>query len=231
VQLKKLINKALFFYAISYAALASDILDSRADFISIQTECPILVIDARYASANNFLGEKVRGYLAPIVMLEKSATKQLCQAATQLFKQHGLTLKVFDGYRPSRAVDHFMQWASSPENNLPLKQIYYPKLERSQLIPLGYIAEKSGHSRGSTVDLTLYDPKTNSELDMGGRFDFFDEISHTENPRIPVLARKNRQLLLKIMQDAGFKNYSKEWWHFTLNQERFPDQYFNFPVK
>jgi D-alanyl-D-alanine dipeptidase len=231
VVLQSLINFTFLTFAASYAALASDILDSRADFISLKQVCPILVIDARYATSNNFVGERVQGYQAPIVLLEKNAAKQLCQAATQLFKQHGLTLKVFDGYRPGRAVEHFMQWASSPENNLPLKQIYYPKLERSQLIPLGYIAEKSGHSRGSTVDLTLYDPKTNRELDMGGSFDFFDEISHTENPSIPVLARKNRQLLLQIMQYAGFKNYPKEWWHFTLNQERFPNQYFDFLVK
>ncbi len=229
--LQKLINFIFLIFAVSYAALASDKLDSRADFISLKKVCPILVTDARYATSNNFVGERVQGYQAPIVLLEKTAARQLCQAATQLFKKNSLTIKVFDGYRPTQAVDHFMRWASAAENNLPLKQVYYPKLERSQLIPLGYIAEKSGHSRGSTVDLTLFDPKTNTELDMGGKFDFFDEISHTDNSQISQVAQSNRRLLVSIMQQAGFKNYSKEWWHFTLNQEKFPQQYFNFPVK
>jgi len=231
VVLKKLINLSLSFYAITSAALASDKMDSRADFITLPAACPVIVVDARYAGVNNFLGEVVRGYLAPIAILEKNAANKLCQAANELFKSRGLTFKVFDAYRPTQAVDHFMQWASTPENNLAIKQQYYPKLERNQLIPLGYIAAVSGHSRGSTVDLTLYDPKTHTELDMGGSFDFFDEVSHTDHSTISELARKNRQLLLQVMQTAGFKNYAKEWWHFTLNQEKFPDQYFNFLVK
>lgn len=183
--------------------------------------------DVRYAGTDNFTGRPVRGYETPRVMLTREAAQALSKAQSAAHAR-GLTLLVYDGYRPQRAVDHFLEW-SIDENDTLAKAAYYPNLNKSALFELGYIARRSGHSRGSTVDLTL--TRDGRPLDMGTPYDFFGEESHTEHPAIDGQARRNRMLLRQIMQTAGFQNYPKEWWHFTLVGEPFPDTYFDLPIK
>ncbi len=139
-------------------------------------------------------------------------------------------LKLFDAYRPQQAVNHFVRWAKVLNDTL-MKQSYYPDVPKSELFKRGYIASKSGHSRGSTVDLTLIDLDTGNELDMGSPYDFFGVQSHPFYKKITDKQRKNRMLLRRVMLKNGFKPYENEWWHFTLRDEPFPNQYFDFPVK
>ena len=183
--------------------------------------------EVRYAGVNNFMGRPIRGYEAPKVMLTREAAEALSMAQ-QAAQEQGLSLLVFDGYRPQRAVDHFVQWGADLTDTLN-QDIYYPNVPKAELFQRGYIAERSGHSRGSTVDLTL--TRNGQQLDMGTPFDFFDERSHTENPGITGEAMTNRLLLREIMTAAGFRNYVNEWWHYTLVDEPFPDTYFDVPVQ
>ena len=183
--------------------------------------------DPRYAGSDNFMGRPVRGYYAPEIMVTLEAAEALA-AAQKGAKAHGLSLLVFDGYRPQRAVDHFVEWGADLADTLN-KAAYYPNVPKAELFERGYIAERSGHSRGSTVDLTL--TRDGLPLDMGTPFDFFDELSHTENPAITPEAMANRMLLRDIMTAAGFRNYVNEWWHYTLVNEPYPDTYFNIPVE
>ncbi|RST63382.1 peptidase M15 [Candidatus Aquarickettsia rohweri] len=184
----------------------------------------------RYATENNFTGKIVPGYERNICIITLKAAKILKELNDEL-NQYGMNLKIFDAYRPKNAAKSFIDWAYSKEDNLDLKKIYYPNINRSDSIG-NYIADTlSTHSRGSTVDLTIIDLKTNQELEMGGIFDLFDEISHTATPNIPDIAKKNRLLLKSIMEKFGFKNLWKEWWHYTLIDEPFKDQYFDFMVK
>ena len=141
----------------------------------------------------------------------------------------GYRLKIFDAYRPQKAVTHFMNWALDA-NDTKMKEYFYPELEKKVLFPLGYIAEHSGHSRGSTVDLTLFDMKLEKEVDMGGTFDYFGQLSHPDFTKITAKQFANRMLLRKVMTKHGFKPLAEEWWHFTLKNEPYPDTYFTFPV-
>jgi len=183
--------------------------------------------DSRYAGSDNFMGRPVRGYHAPEIMVTLEAAEALA-AAQKGAKAQGLSLLVFDGYRPQRAVDHFVEWGADLADTLN-KAAYYPNVPKAELFERGYIAERSGHSRGSTVDLTL--TRDGLPLDMGTPFDFFDELSHTENPASTPEAMANRMLLRDIMTAAGFRNYVNEWWHYTLVNEPYPDTYFNIPVE
>ena len=183
--------------------------------------------DPRYAGSNNFMGRPIRGYLAPQVMLTREAAEALSKAQDAARAQ-GLSLLVYDGYRPQRAVDHFVEWGADLADTLN-KAAYYPDVPKAELFDRGYIAERSGHSRGSTADLTL--TRNGVPLDMGTPFDFFDERSHTENPVITGDAMANRMLLRDIMSGAGFRNYVNEWWHYTLVDEPYPDTYFDVPVE
>lgn len=183
--------------------------------------------DPRYAGSDNFMGRPIRGYDAAEVMLTHEAAEALSRAQ-QSAQAQGYSLLVFDGYRPQRAVDHFVEWGADLTDNLN-KATYYPNVPKAELFERGYIAERSGHSRGSTVDLTL--TRDGSPLDMGTPFDFFDALSHTENPAIAPEATTNRMLLRDIMTEAGFRNYVNEWWHYTLNDEPYPDTYFDLPIK
>lgn len=199
------------------------------DFGYIVNEIPDIALEIRYASKENFMGRVVNGYESPKVVLTKKALSALKRAQSE-FKQLGYGIKVFDAYRPQRAVDDFMQWIKA-ENDTVMKQKYYPQLDKKKLVPQGYIAEKSGHSRGSTLDLTLIyldGENKGQEVDMGGEWDYFGKRSNYDFPEISLIEKENRALLKKIMIKYGFLPYAEEWWHFTLAKEPFPNMYFDF---
>lgn len=184
---------------------------------------PGAIIEAAYAGCDNFLGRPVEGYEAPLALLSAPAAAALALAQAQLQDMH-LTLRIFDAYRPQRAVADFKRWCAAPEDCLARKARYYPHLERAQIIAEGYIVERSAHSRGSTVDLTI------DGLDMGGIFDLFDPRSNTLHPALTAQQRANRLLLKSIMEQAGFAHFPLEWWHFTLRDEPWPETYFDLPI-
>jgi len=183
--------------------------------------------EMRYFGSNNFIGKPIDGYRKPECWLARQAAEALTRAQKEA-QTKGLTFKVFDCYRPQRAVDHFVRWAKDLSDEKQ-KTVFYPKVEKGRLFQDGYIASKSGHSRGATVDLTL-SKATGEELEMGTPFDFFDPMAHTANPSVSKLAKENRALLVSLLAKAGFRNYEKEWWHHTYQPEPFPETYFDFPV-
>jgi D-alanyl-D-alanine dipeptidase len=198
-----------------------------AAFVDAATVVPDLVVEMRYVTEYNFVGRAIDGYEKPVCLLTRPAARALAEIARDL-EPRGLKLKVFDCYRPKRAVAHFLRWAQAI-NDLKNKSAYYPDLDKRRLFSDGYIAAHSGHSRGSTVDITLVGKA--GELDMGTPFDFLSPRSNTLNPAIRGEAQKNRLLLLLAMERRGFRAYDKEWWHFTLRGEPFPETYFDFPVR
>ena len=190
---------------------------------------PDAILEIRYYSTYNFVGDRVDGYERPVAYLTREAAAAL-RAASDDCVARGYRLKVYDAYRPQRAVSHFMRWAKDV-GDVRMKPYFYPNLDKSVLFDQGYIAEKSGHSRGSTVDLTLFDMKTEKEVDMGGTFDWFGEESHPDYKGVTEAQLANRMLLREIMLAHGFKPLAEEWWHFTLGDEPYPDTYFDFPVR
>ena len=202
-------------------------LDS-SGFVSISEEIPEIILEVRYYSTYNFIGDRVNGYEAPVAYITKEAAAALKKASDAALKD-GYRIRIYDAYRPQVAVDHFKAWAKDLDDTR-MKEYFYPELDKSVLFKQGYIASRSGHSRGSTVDLTLFDMKTGHNVDMGGTFDYFGVLSHPDNKDVVTPQQyENRMYLRKIMADAGFRHYSEEWWHFTLNDEPYPDTYFNFP--
>ncbi|UQX00168.1 M15 family metallopeptidase [Streptomyces sp. RerS4] len=199
-----------------------------AGFVALREVDPSIGQDMRYAGARNFTGAVVDGYAEPVCLLARPAAEALRRAQRELLRR-GYALKVYDCYRPQRAVDRFVRWAGEPDDPVA-KAEFYPDVDKSRLIPEGYIARKSGHSRGSTVDLTLVRPAGGREVDMGTAFDFFGPLSHTDDPTVSAEARANRRLLRRVLGGEGFVNLPEEWWHFTLRPEAFPDTYFDFPV-
>lgn len=197
-------------------------------FVYLQEIIPDIILDVRYAGENNFLGTPVEGYKNKTVILAIPAARAL-EKVQQELKSQGYCLKVFDGYRPQRAVNHFISWARVSDDTLK-KQQFYPDVDKKDLFRLGYISTRSGHSRGSTIDLTIVDLKTGTETDMGGPYDFFGELSHHNYSEISDVQKNNRTLLKKIMMKHGFQPYSQEWWHYTYQPEPFPDTYFDFIV-
>ena len=185
--------------------------------------------ELRYLSNNNFIGKPIDGYHNDCVIVTKETADALHKIQTTLTKK-GLSLKIFDAYRPQKAVNHFVKWARVLNDTL-MKRTYYPEVPKSTLFKRGYIASKSGHTRGSTVDLTIVNLKTGKELDMGSPFDFFGIESHPFYKKIEKNQKENRMQLRTIMLAYGFKPYDNEWWHFTLRNEPFPKTYFNFPIK
>lgn len=198
-------------------------------FTYLDSVIPGAVYDVRYYSDHNFLGTRVDGYLAPRVIITRPAAEALAAVQKDL-EAFGLTLKIFDGYRPQQAVDHFVRWGHDLADTR-MKAEFYPDVDKKNLFRDGYIATKSGHSRGSTVDLTITDPITREDLDMGTPFDFFGPPSWPQNPDFPTQIRANRALLRTLMTRHNFRPLKEEWWHFTLNHEPHPDTYFNFPVQ
>ncbi|MBE5826662.1 MAG: peptidase M15 [Butyrivibrio sp.] len=197
-------------------------------FAEIAEVAADVILEIRYYSTFNFIGDRIDGYLEPTALLTKEAAGAL-KAASDEFKKKGYRLKIYDAYRPQRAVDHFVRWAKDIDDQR-MKAIFYPGIPKEKLFELGFIAEHSGHSRGSTVDLTLFDMAGGCDLNMGGYFDFFGDISHYEHPALSKEQRSNRALLRDVMMWAGFEPYENEWWHFTLADEPYPDSYFDFPV-
>jgi D-alanyl-D-alanine dipeptidase len=199
------------------------------DFVYLKDVAPFIQQDIRYYTDNNFIGRPLPGYDSPICILTKPTTDALLHIQKELNKD-GLGLKVFDGYRPQITVDEFIRW-SKDNSDQKMKIQYYPNINKADFFKLGYVAAKSGHTRGSTVDLTIVDLNTNQELDMGTHFDFMDELSHPFNHLVTIKQYQNRQRLNQIMTKHGFIPLNTEWWHFTLKNEPFIDTYFNFPVK
>jgi len=222
-------------------------------FVDIKEMIPQIQLDIRYFGSHNFVGERVDGYLAPKCLLTKEAAEALSNVQKDLV-QYSLTLKIYDCYRPQRAVDHFVRWAKETDN-IKTRKEFYPIVDKRNLFKDGYIDSKSGHSRGSTVDLTIvplpaplqgkympgqklrecYLPVNkrfrDNSIDMGTGFDCFHELSHTANKNIGYQQKINRLLLKTLMEKHGFKNYDLEWWHYTLKNEPYPDTYFDFPVE
>ncbi len=202
--------------------------DDSSDFVLLTEAVPDAILEIRYYSTYNFIGDRIDGYEEPLAFLTKDAGLALKEVSDEL-KGMGYRLKIFDAYRPQKAVTHFMNWALDFED-VRMKEYFYPDLEKDVLFPLGYIDAHSGHSRGSTVDLTLFDMKTEKEVDMGGTFDHFGELSHPDYKDITEEQYNNRMLLREVMIKHGFKPLAEEWWHFTLADEPYPDTYFTFPV-
>ena len=202
--------------------------DDASGFVLLSDAVPDAILEIRYYSTYNFIGDRVDGYEEPVALLTKEAASALKEVSDDLI-QKGYRLKIYDAYRPQKAVSHFMRWALDFEDTR-MKTYFYPDLEKDTLFPLGYIAEHSGHSRGSTVDLTLFDMTTEKEVDMGGTFDFFGELSHPDYTGITEEQYRNRMILREAMLAHGFKPLEEEWWHFTLRDEPYPNTYFTFPV-
>ncbi|MFE0879846.1 M15 family metallopeptidase [Streptomyces smyrnaeus] len=222
------------------------------EFVALRDVAPTIRQDIRYFTEHNFVGERIDGYRRPMCIVTEDTAKALARAQRSLLRR-GYTLKVYDCYRPQRAVDHFVRWAEDLDDE-KMKREFYPRVEKNRLFEDGYIAEKSGHSRGSTVDITVvelpakptrpyrpgeplvpcYAPQDerfpDNSVDMGTGFDCFDTLSHTDDPRITEEQRSNRQLLKTTLERQGFTNLPEEWWHFTHKPETFPDTYFDFPV-
>ncbi|NLT24266.1 MAG: M15 family metallopeptidase [Syntrophorhabdus sp.] len=232
------------------AAVAGD--DARDRFVDVREHIPSVIMDIRYFSPHNFVGERIDGYNAPKCLLTREAAGALKRVQEDL-EGFSLSLKIYDCYRPQRAVSHFVRWAKDIGDTRTRKE-FYPTVDKSRLFEDGYIAERSGHSRGSTVDLTIvpmpvpeqqeYDPGQelfacylpaserfrDNSIDMGTGFDCFHTLANTANRSVGPVQRANRLLLKTLMERQGFVNYDKEWWHFTLKNEPFPDTYFDFPI-
>ena len=222
--------------------------DDSSQFVTLTDVVPDAILEIRYFGTYNFVGTRIDGYEEPTALLTKKAAEAL-KAVSDDVRSQGYRLKIYDAYRPQKGVDHFMRWAEDFNDSL-MKPYFYPDLEKEVLFPQEYICEKSGHTRGSTVDLTLFDMATEKELDMGGTFDWFGPESHPDfcgNPDTGEYTGDNhkspkgrtitaeqfahRMILRRAMTAHGFKPFDTEWWHFTLKDEPFPDTYFTFPVK
>ncbi|MBR5166611.1 MAG: M15 family metallopeptidase [Salinivirgaceae bacterium] len=219
-----------------------------SQFVTLTDAVPDAILEIRYYGTYNFVGTRIDGYLQPTALLTKRAADSLRAVSDDVMRQ-GYRLKIYDAYRPQVAVDHFVRWAADIADTL-MRTYFYPDVDKSLLFEQDYIMAKSGHTRGSTVDLTLFDMTTEKELDMGGTFDWFGTESHPDfcgNPDTGTFTGdnskgptgraiteeqfQNRMILRKAMLRHGFRPLDSEWWHFTLNNEPFPDTYFNFPVK
>ena len=224
----------IFLFAFMFSIIASSAAfavspDDDSDFVLLSEAVPDAILEIRYYSTYNFVGDRINGYEAPVAFLTKEAAKALRAVSDELVTK-GYRLKIYDAYRPQRAVSHFAAWAEDLEDTR-MKKYFYPELDKSVLFVQGYIDYKSGHSRGSTIDLTLFDMNTEKEVDMGGTFDYFGFKSHPDYKGLTPKQFENRMILREAMMAHGFRPLSTEWWHFTLNDEPYPDTYFDFPVK
>ena len=212
--------------------------EDRSDFVVLTDVIPDAILEIRYFGTYNFIGERIPGYEQPVAMMTRRSADSLKAVSDELMAK-GYRLKIYDAYRPQCAVDFFVKWASDTSDTR-MKRYFYPELDKSVLIPQEYIASRSSHTRGSTVDLTLFDMNTQKEVDMGCTFDYFGVASHPDvlpgqeigaYPPISEEQYANRMLLREAMLSHGFKPYDCEWWHYTLADEPYPDTYFEFPVK
>lgn len=226
-------KKQLYFGLFLFALLGLSFTYSNTQklpkgFVYLQEYVPKLVVDIRYYGSNNFVAKPVDGYKKEVVIISKPAAIALKKAQKE-FDKRNLRIKVFDTYRPQKAVDHFVRWAKDL-NDTANKRIYYPEVDKKDLFKLQYIASKSGHTRGSTIDLTLVNDE-NFELDMGTSWDYFGPKSWPSDTTVSATAQKNRAYLREVMISSGFVPYNEEWWHFTLKNEPFPETYFDFEVE
>ncbi len=198
-------------------------------FVLVGEAIPDALLDIRYYTTYNFVGARIDGYEAPVAVLTREAADALKLVSDDM-KQQGFRLVIYDAYRPQRAVDHFARWAEDIADTR-MKPVFYPDVDKAALFEKGFIARRSGHSRGSTVDLTLMDEATGKLLDMGGPFDFFGELSHPDYAGVTAQQHENRMLLQSAMIKRGFRPLSTEWWHFTLVDEPYPKTFFDFPVR
>jgi len=222
--------------------------EDASGFVTLTDVVPDAILEIRYFGTYNFVGKRIDGYLEPTALMTKKAADSL-RAVSDDVKALGFRLKIYDAYRPQMGVDHFVRWAADIPDTL-MKSYFYADLDKSVLFDQEYIMAKSGHTRGSTVDLTLFDMQTEKELDMGGTFDWFGPESHPDFCGNPVTGEytgdnhkspsgrsitaeqfKNRMILRQAMLRHGYKPLDTEWWHFTLREESYPDTYFTFPVK
>ena len=206
----------------------SDLAYDSSGFVVLADYVPHIVQEIRYYSTYNFIGERIDGYEEPRALLTKEAARALKAVSNEMIVR-GYRLKVFDAYRPACAVKHFVLWGIE-DQDIRMKPYFYPDLQKQELFEKGYIAKKSSHSRGSTVDLTLLDMSTGGELDMGSPFDLFSVVSHPDYKGITEQQYENRMMLQRVMVRSGFEPIDCEWWHFTLKDEPYPDTYFEFPV-
>lgn len=206
----------------------SDLIHDPSDFVLLADFVPGIIQEIRYYTTYNFIGDRIDGYEEPCALLTKEAARALRSVSNEMTVQ-GYRLKVFDAYRPVSAVKHFQLWGIE-DQDIRMKPYFYPDLPKQELFSRGYIAKESSHSRGSTVDLTLLDMATGKELDMGGPFDLFSEVSHPDYRGITDEQYENRMILRRAMLRNGFEPFDYEWWHFTLRGEPYPDTYFDFPV-
>lgn len=197
-------------------------------FVLLSDHVPGIVQEIRYFSTYNFVGERIDGYEQPCAIITREAARALKSVSHELIVQ-GYRMKVYDCYRPACAVKHFVMWGIE-DTDIRMKEYFYPDLVKQELFAKGYIASQSGHSRGSTIDLTLLDMKTGKEVDMGSPFDMFSEVSHPDYRGITEEQYANRMILRNVMLRNGFVPIDCEWWHFTLADEPYPDTYFEFPV-
>ena len=221
------VNKQLILIGATFSMLNATPLPQ--GFLYVQEEIPHIELEIRYYGSDNFIGKPNDGYQAPTAILTQKATLALKKVQKEL-EEFGLGLKIFDAYRPQKAVDHFVQWGKDLNDN-KMKASYYPNVEKKNLFKEGYIAKKSGHSRGSTVDLTLIDLESKEALDMGSSFDLFGQRSWVKYLGITAQQRANRAFLHRIMLEHGFKALPEEWWHFTLREEPYKKRYFDFNVR
>lgn len=224
----RLKNHFSFILIISIFNLSFSQTKKVAKFVTIQKEIPNIKIDLRYASSNNFIGEKIDGYHSNKAIITIEAAHALKKIQLELEKK-GLSLIIYDAYRPQKAVNHFKRWAKNLNDTL-MKKDFYPNVAKKDLFKAGYISSRSRHSSGSTVDVSIYDSKKNSVLDMGSPYDFFEEKSWVNYKNLSTIQKENRQLLQNVMLKNGFRNYSKEWWHFTLRNEPYRNVYFDFDM-
>lgn len=222
-------NKSISFLLLTFFSISGHTTSLNGPSANVGNIVPGVVIDLCYFGNDNFIGTRVDGYDAPVCYLTLPAAAALSKVQNAL-APFGLGVKLFDCYRPQRAVDHFVRWAEDL-NDTKTKAAYYPNVPKSKLFARGYIAARSGHSRGSTVDLTLIDLKSGTELDMGTPFDFFSPRSWPTSPEVTAQQCANRLLLRRVMTGAGFRPLKEEWWHFTLENEPYPDTYFDLPIR
>ena len=246
--MKKIFAFLAFFLVLVLCGCRPDPAADSRDFVNIADAVPDAILEIRYYSTYNFVGARIDGYEQPTALMTRRAADSLRAVSDELIRQ-GYRIKVYDAYRPQRAVDHFVRWAADITDTT-MKGYFYPDLDKSVLFEQEYIMEKSGHTRGSTVDLTLFDMNTEKEVDMGGTFDWFGPESHPDfcgNPEtgeysgdnssspagrsITAEQFANRMILRRAMLRHGFKPLDSEWWHFTLKNEPYPDTYFTFPVQ
>lgn len=204
-----------------------DVMDP-SGFVVLADHVPGIIQEIRYYSTYNFIGERIDGYEEPCALLTIEAARALKAVSNEMFVK-GYRLKVFDGYRPACAVRQFVMWGIE-DTDIRMKPYFYPDLEKQELFVKGYIASRSSHSRGSTIDLTLFDMASGKEVDMGSPFDLFSEKSHPDCRAVTDEQYQNRMMLQDVMIRNGFAPIDCEWWHFTLENEPYPDTFFEFPV-